>query len=111
MKIVISSQGKEKNNLMDSRFGRCAYFYIYDTKTEKAEVVENEAVNSSGGAGIQAANLVVEKDIDVVITGNLGPNAIKVLKESNIKVLTSEIKPISNILDDYKEEKLKPLDY
>lgn len=106
MKIAISSQGKENNSLMDSRFGRCKYFCIYDTEDNSLKTIENNAVNSNSGAGITAANLVLKENIDAVVTGNIGPNANEVLKKSNIKIFISDIKNISDIIDDYKENKL-----
>lgn len=109
MKIVISSQGKEKDSLMDLRFGRCEYFCVYNTEDNSFKVIENTAVNSTGGAGIEAANLVLKENIDAVITGNIGPHANEVLKKSNIKIFTSDVKKISDIIDEYKENKLKEL--
>ncbi len=35
MKIAISSTGKTMENLLDTRFGRCEYFQIHDSKSKK----------------------------------------------------------------------------
>ncbi|MFA7120154.1 MAG: NifB/NifX family molybdenum-iron cluster-binding protein [Bacilli bacterium] len=102
MKIAISSQGKEKDSLMDSRFGRCQYFCIYNTEDDSFRVIANTAINSNSSAGIEAANLVLKENIDIVITGNIGPNANEVLKRSNKKVFVSEMKKISEIINEYK---------
>ena len=111
MKIAISSQGKEKESLIDLRFGRCTYFQIYDTDTEKLTAIENSAISSTGGAGIQAANLLLNENVDAVVTGILGPNAVQVLKASDVKIFTSGIKKISDIISDYKENKLEVKEY
>ena len=107
MKIAISSQGKEENSLMDSRFGRCEYFCIYDIEDDGFKVIENTAINSNAGAGIEAANLVLKENIDAIVTGNVGPHANEVLKRSNIKIFTSDVKKISDIINEYKGNKLK----
>ena len=107
MKIAISSQGRKKNSLMDSRFGRCEYFCIYDIEDDSFKTIENTAVNSNAGAGIEAANLVLKESIDAVVTGNIGPHANEVLKKSNIKIFTSDVKRISDIINEYKGNKLK----
>lgn len=107
MKIAISSQGKEENSLMDSRFGRCEYFCIYDIEDDGFKVIENTAINSNAGAGIEAANLVLKETIDAIVTGNIGPHANEVLKRSNIKIFTSDVKKISDIINEYKGNKLK----
>lgn len=107
MKIAISSQGKEENSLMDSRFGRCEYFCIYDIENDGFKVIENTAINSNAGAGIEAANLVLKESIDAVVTGNIGPHANEVFKKSNIKIFISDVKRISDIINEYKRNKLK----
>ncbi len=110
MKIIITASGQEKNSLLDPRFGRCAFFYIYDTEKKEAKIVKNEASCVGGGAGIKASNFVVQ-EADVLITGNLGPNAQYVLKEAGIKVYISKIKEIEAVLKDYQEDKLELFDY
>ena len=86
MKVCISSSGNSLDNKMDLRFGRAAYFVIADTDTMEYEVIENSAAASGGGAGITSGQLMVDKGVAAVITGNVGPNAMNVLKASNIEI-------------------------
>ncbi|MGB5984898.1 MAG: NifB/NifX family molybdenum-iron cluster-binding protein, partial [Desulfobacterales bacterium] len=86
MKIAISSTGPNLESQIDPRFGRCAYFLIVDSESGAFEVIQNEAAAASGGAGIQAAQMIINTGVDAVITGNLGPNATQVLNSSNLKV-------------------------
>ena len=109
MKICISSKGKDKESLLDKRFGRCDYFQIYDTETGDFRVLENESKMSNGGAGIAASNLLIDENVDVVITGNLGPNAFGVIEEGGIKPYTSESIAISSVLEKYKNGDLKEI--
>ena len=48
------------------------------------EAMPNPAMNQGGGAGIQAAQFVVEHGAQAVLTGNLGPNAFSVLEAAGI---------------------------
>lgn len=109
MKICISSKGKDKESLLDKRFGRCDYFQIYDTETGDFRVLENESKMSNGGAGIAASNLLIDENVDVVITGNLGPNAFGVIEEGGIKPYTSESIAISSVLEKYENGELKEI--
>ncbi len=86
MKLGISSTGPDLESNVDARFGRCPYFIIYDTDTKKFEAVSNESAMASGGAGIQAAQFVKDKGAEVVLTGNVGPNAISGLNAAKISV-------------------------
>ena len=85
MKIAISSTGPEPDAQVDLRFGRCRYFVLVEDKEENFEFLDNEAAALSGGAGLQAAQLIADAGVKAVITGNIGPNAINVLKVAGIK--------------------------
>lgn len=107
MKIAISSQGTEETSLLDSRFGRCRYFYIYETDSKGHEIVDNQAnLSLVQGAGIQTAQLLVEKDIVGVITGFCGPKAFKVLNESSIKVFSHEGGTVQDAIRCFFDNKL-----
>ena len=40
MKVAITSTGNDKSSLMDIRFGRAAYFMVYDEEASAWEVGE-----------------------------------------------------------------------
>ncbi len=86
MKVAVSAKGNTVESLMDQRFGRAASFIIVDTQTMEYEAIDNTSAAASGGAGISAAQMVADKDAEAVITGNVGPNAMNVLKAANIKI-------------------------
>jgi predicted Fe-Mo cluster-binding NifX family protein len=85
MKIAISSTGPEPDAQVDLRFGRCKCFILVDDKAEDFESLDNQAAALGGGAGLQAAQMIADAGVEVVITGNIGPNAINVLKVAGIK--------------------------
>jgi predicted Fe-Mo cluster-binding NifX family protein len=87
MKIAISAAGPSIEDLIDPRFGRCAFFLIIDTGTLEFEVIENSSKNLSGGAGIEAAQRVANQGVTHVLTGRCGPNAEKVLLAAGIKIV------------------------
>lgn len=88
MKIGVSATSDTMEAQVDPRFGRCAYFVIVDSETMKYEAISNKGVNAMGGAGIQAAQSVVDKGIDVMLTGNIGPNAYRVLSAARTQIIT-----------------------
>lgn len=87
MKICITSSGQSLDDTMDPRFGRCQYFIISDTDNAQFEAIQNPAVSAGGGAGIQAAQLIADKGAEVVLTGNVGPNAYNALNAAGIKIV------------------------
>jgi predicted Fe-Mo cluster-binding NifX family protein len=86
MKIAISSTGEDLDSHVDPRFGRCQYFIFVDPETMGFEILENEGLMASGGAGVQAAQSIIQNGANVLITGNLGPNAASAPSASGIKV-------------------------
>ncbi len=85
MKILITSRGSELDDEVDPRFGRAAWFILYDVDSGDFSAQANDAATGQG-AGIQAAQTVSELGAECVITGNIGPNAIRVLQEARIDV-------------------------
>ena len=88
MKIAISATGKDLNSEVDPRFGRCQYFILVDPDTMQFEAIENSNTMASGGAGIASAQLIADKGVEAVLTGNCGPNAYEVLAAAGVKVVT-----------------------
>jgi len=87
MKIAVTSTGQDLDSPVDPRFGRAAYILIVDTDSMDVEVLDNaQNVNAFKGAGIQAATMINDKHVDVLLTGYCGPNAFKTLAAANIKV-------------------------
>ena len=109
VKVAISSTGQSPDSQVDPRFGRCAYFLIVDIATGKIQAVENTAAGFGGGAGIQAAQTVVDHKAEIVLTGDVGPNAFRVLAGAGIKVITGISGTCEKALRDFKAEKFKPV--
>jgi predicted Fe-Mo cluster-binding NifX family protein len=84
MRIVVSAQGDTLDAPASPVFGRCPTYIFVDSETMGFEAVPNPAMNQGGGAGIQAAQFVVERGAQAVLTGNLGPNAFDVLQAAGV---------------------------
>ncbi|HDQ22397.1 MAG TPA: hypothetical protein ENN28_00290 [Candidatus Uhrbacteria bacterium] len=91
MKIAVSSTGQTIESNVADVFGRCPYFIIAeikDGKIENNETIKNVSVDQTSGAGISAAQLLAEKNVNVVIASNVGPRAQDVLKQFNIDIIS-----------------------
>ena len=102
MKIAVSSSGTTLDDMVDPRFGRCAYFVIVETDDMSHEAFENESVALGGGAGIQAARFVAEKGVAAVITGNCGPNAVQTLSAANTKIYVGQSGTVREVVERFK---------
>ncbi|MBQ6853137.1 MAG: hypothetical protein IJO07_03050, partial [Peptococcaceae bacterium] len=58
MRIAVPVEENEKE--ICPSFGRTPLFYIFDTETNSGTLIENDAMNAPGGAGIKAAQTVID---------------------------------------------------
>ena len=110
MKICITAQGATLDASIDPRFGRCQFFIFADTETEEFEAIKNPNIESMGGAGIQSGQLVAEKEVKAVLTGNVGPNAFETLKAAGIDVITGVSGAVRECIEHFKKGELKPIE-
>ena len=111
MKIAISANGETNESILDARFGRCEYFQIHDTEKKEVQILENLGKCASGGAGIVAANKLIDEDVDVIITGNLGPNAFKLIDVAHVKSYKCEDISITSVLEKYNNNELEEISF
>ena len=102
MKVAITSRGTTFDDKVDPRFGRCANFAIVDTDDMSLETVENSNAAAGGGAGIQSAQLIADKGVETVLTGNCGPNAFRTLEAAGIAVVVGATGTVQEAVDAYK---------
>ena len=107
MKIAASSSGNNLDSQIDPRFGRCAYFLIVDTDDMNFEAFNNENIALGGGAGIQAAQFVASKGAKALLTGNVGPNAVKALDAAGVEVFAGQNGTVSEAIERYKNGNLE----
>ena len=108
MKVVITAQGNDMSSEIDPRFGRARWFIVFDTETSSFQVHDNELnLNAAQGAGIQTGRNIANLGADVVITGNVGPNAFKTLTAAKIKIFLSKKQTVQQAVDSYIKGELK----
>jgi len=108
MNICVTSQGDNLDALVDPRFGRCQYFIIVDTETLQYKAISNPNIDARGGAGIQSGQVMAERQVKAVVTGNVGPNAFQTLNAAGISVITGASGSVRQAIEKYKKGELKP---
>ncbi|HNX47151.1 MAG TPA: NifB/NifX family molybdenum-iron cluster-binding protein [Methanomassiliicoccales archaeon] len=101
MKVAVTSSGPGTEDLMDDRLGRCPYFVIMDTSSGSIESFANPAIDASSGAGTKAMQALIDKGVEVVITGRIGPHAQAMLEETDLKGVTGRSGIVGQVLKDY----------
>ncbi len=106
MKICVSATGSNLEAQLDPRFGRCLYLIVVDSETMQFEAIPNMAAGATGGAGIQAAQVIADKGVKVVITGNVGPNAFGALSTAGIEIVTGASGVVKEVVEKFKKGEL-----
>jgi predicted Fe-Mo cluster-binding NifX family protein len=107
MKIAITSIDGTLEGMVDERFGRAKKLVVYDTGADTFEVAENsKQMNLAQGAGIQAAQNVVNLGVRVIISGHIGPKAFQVLKSANIDTYSAVNMTVADAIRQYKDGSL-----
>ena len=109
MKIVIPADIMSTDSSVCQSFGRTPYYAVYNTETCNTEFIENSAASSAGGAGIKAAQMIVDIGASIIITFRCGENAANVLLPAGIKIFTAQNNTVAMNIKLFIENKLLPL--
>ncbi|MGI6771927.1 MAG: NifB/NifX family molybdenum-iron cluster-binding protein [Acutalibacteraceae bacterium] len=110
MKIAIPVDEKTLESKVCVSFGRTPYFLIYDVETKDSIFIDNSAAASTGGAGIKAAQIIVDNKANALLTPRLGENAADVLKPAEIKIYKTTTGSAKDNIDAFIAGKLSLLD-
>ena len=86
MKIALSISKSDDSSPFLEIFGRSSHYFINDTERNSEEIFPNPYFIELGGAGIQSARFLIDQNIDVLITKNIGINPLRFLRSVKIKV-------------------------
>ncbi|HZK27663.1 MAG TPA: NifB/NifX family molybdenum-iron cluster-binding protein [Thermoclostridium sp.] len=110
MKIAIPVEEKTLDTSVCASFGRAPFFLFYDTETKESIFVDNSAATSTGGAGIKAAQIIVDNEAKALLTPRCGKNAADVLDAGNIKLYKTISDSVKENIDAFMDKKLSVLD-
>jgi predicted Fe-Mo cluster-binding NifX family protein len=82
---------------------------LIDPESMAFTIEANPAQQAPGGAGIQAAQWVLDQGAGVVISGNLGPKAFNVLAAGKVAAYKHEGGSVRAVMDAYQQKTLECL--
>jgi predicted Fe-Mo cluster-binding NifX family protein len=106
LRICITAQGPTLEAPVDTRFSRCANFTIIDPDTLEYESTPNPGAMTSGGAGAQAAQFVIDRKVDAVLTGHVGPGAYSALNANGIPIYVGISGSVRDAIAQFQSEEL-----
>ncbi|MBN2015220.1 NifB/NifX family molybdenum-iron cluster-binding protein [Candidatus Dojkabacteria bacterium] len=103
MKLAICVDEKGENAEVSEVFGRCNFFAVYDTLAENLTFIENPGASQQRGAGIAAAQTLLDNKVEKVYCVNIGPNTQQAVTQGNIKIELVKNQTIKDILKDIQK--------
>jgi predicted Fe-Mo cluster-binding NifX family protein len=112
MKLMISSLGNTLESEPSFRFGRSPVFISYELDNDEWEAFPNPAVSDPGGAGVAAAQFIIDHGIQAAISGRFGPNAYQVLKTAGIQMWTFDTNctTVNEVIERFENKTLRKVD-
>ncbi len=87
MKTVITSSGENNSAQFDKRFGRAAWFCVFDEESKESVFIKNTNAGASNGVGTMVAEQIVSMKVQKVISGDFGPKAKDLLDKFNVQMV------------------------
>lgn len=109
MILLISAQQPQPSSPIHERFGRTNWLMKLDTDTQQWQALENPGAEQSGGAGVAAAQFVVDQKADAIISGAFGPNAARVFRSANItmSLFSKDTQTVQQAAENFLHDKLE----
>lgn len=104
MKVAIPVD--ETKNAVCVSFGRAPYFLVRDLESGESRLLENPAAQAQGGAGLKAAQFVVDSGAGALITVRCGENAAQVFQAAQLTIYEAQGLDLEENLTACKEQKL-----
>ncbi len=106
MKIAIPVDENKTGSAVCVSFGRAPYFLLYNTESKSFDYIVNSAAGAEGGAGLKAAQLIVDSGAEALLTVRCGQNAADVLTAAQIRVYKTTAGTAEDNLAAFAEGKL-----
>jgi len=87
MIVAITSRGSTPDSDIDERFGRTYWLMLYDTTSNNWQAIDNSAARSAmQGAGQKTAQILIDNNVEALLSGETGPRAFRILKNAGIAI-------------------------
>ena len=107
MKIAVSTKGEKLDANIDRRFEKCNYFLIVDTETMNFKSIFNNGTMKKDESSSTALDIVLDNNVEAVVTGDMSHGAYKTLSDAKIKIISGLTGNIRTTIDNIKLNEIK----
>lgn len=91
-------------SLIDTHFGRCDWYGIYNSTSKETSYIENPSRYMEEGAGCKSVDFLIGLNIELVVAGRFGTKVVDLFKKNNIQmVISSENQTFDQIIKHIKK--------
>ena len=84
--LAVAAVGNSTASLLEERFGRCTYFWLWNPDTDEYRLLEKPHAEEAPGSGTGSAQALIEAGVSSLIVNHIGPKAFMMLQRANIAV-------------------------
>ena len=107
MKICVTAAAGDLDARVHWEFGRSKYFVIVDPDTMAFEAMPNKSAGEPEKAFcIEHPQTLLNKGVDLVISGNIGPSMFHLLHTAGVDIATVTTSTVKEAVEWYKSGKL-----
>ena len=108
MRLLIAiDEDRGLDSKLSQHFGHCSYFAIYETDTEKLEIIPNEIDHSN--PNLTPVDQLAKYKLDMIFSLGMGQRAIELFNQKKIKIKTGDYTIVKEVIENL--ETLKDLDF
>lgn len=88
---------------VDGHFGHCDYFTVYTVNKDEKSVVTTEQIAAPKGCGCSSniAEVLAEQGVSLLLTNNIGGNALAKLNKENIEVIRGVQGTVDHVIQEW----------
>lgn len=104
MKIALPSRA----NQIDDHFGHCESYTVYTVDNNSKEIIDSQNVPSPAGCGCKSniASVLSDMGVKVMLAGNMGEGAVRVLNQAGIEVIRGCFGEVKTVAEKYLQGSL-----
>jgi predicted DNA-binding protein (UPF0251 family)/predicted Fe-Mo cluster-binding NifX family protein len=109
--LAVAAVGTSTDSLLEERFGRCNYFWLWNPDTGAYSLLEKPHVEGAPGSGTGSAQELIQAGVGSLIVNHIGPKAFMILQRANITVYSgAEGKTVAEAIKMFRAQQITKLE-
>jgi predicted DNA-binding protein (UPF0251 family)/predicted Fe-Mo cluster-binding NifX family protein len=109
--LAVAAVGTSTESLLEARFGRCNYFWLWHPDTGAYSLLEKPHEDGAPGSGTGSAQALIQAGVGSLVVNHIGPKAFMLLQRANIAVYSgAEGKTVAEAIKLFQAQQLTKLE-